>query len=170
MGVRNVHLYVKAHRYNPISDNSNVLVQFKIPEDETQISSFTPLSLSLGVKEDTSIVKWSTLTTTNSSVRLVYAMFHIIWWIPNLSAIPIVFLYIIFLFKCSSIIRNLHVCSRLRFRVKTIYCYSAITSYANGVGMRQIIAILKSHDKYMAALCVCCGESKNKFYCLRSKK
>ena len=57
MEVCNVHLCVKAHRYNPITDNSNVLVQFKIPEDETQISGFTPLSLSLGVKQDTSIVK-----------------------------------------------------------------------------------------------------------------
>ena len=57
MEVCNVHFCVKAHRYNPITANSNVLVQFKIPEDETQISSFTLLSLSLGVKEDTSIVK-----------------------------------------------------------------------------------------------------------------
>ena len=28
----------------------------------------------------------------------------------------------------------------------------------------------KSHDKLMAALCVCCGESKSKFYSVRSKK
>ena len=44
------------------------------------------------------------------------------------------------------------------------------TSYANDVGFGQIIIILKSHDKIIAALCVCCGETKNKFYSLRSKK
>ena len=44
-----------------------------------------------------------------------------------------------------------------------------MTSYADGVGIGQINAILKSHDKNMAALCVSCGESKIKFHSLRSK-
>ena len=33
-----------------------------------------------------------------------------------------------------------------------------MTSYADGVGIGQINAILKSHDKNMAELCVSCGE------------
>ena len=44
-----------------------------------------------------------------------------------------------------------------------------MTSYADGVGIGQNNAILKSHDKNMAALCVSCGESKIKFHSLRSK-
>ena len=39
-----------------------------------------------------------------------------------------------------------------------------ITSYADGVGIGQFTAISKSRDKNMAALCVCCGESKSKSF------
>ena len=45
-----------------------------------------------------------------------------------------------------------------------------ITSYADGVWIWQMTAILQSHDKNMATSCVCCDESKSKFYSERSDK
>ena len=45
-----------------------------------------------------------------------------------------------------------------------------ITLNVDGVGIGQITVVLKSHDKKMAASCVCCGESESKFCSLRSKK
>ena len=41
------------------------------------------------------------------------------------------------------------------------------TRLADSVEIGQITSIIKSHDKSMTALCVCCSETKSKFYSLK---
>ena len=43
-------------------------------------------------------------------------------------------------------------------------------SYADSVRIGLITILVKPHNKIMAALCICCGESKSRFYNLWTKK